>query len=134
MHAPNIGGSALQPILDGLTTGPNARFPDEATRAGKTRACRYRAFVPYPGSCAPAIDRARARNRRVAPRTTTVCGGSWSDAGKGNREQNCQRSHALLLQTPRRISIAHRTAFAGPSSRRNAGKAALAKEVYVGLQ
>jgi len=115
--------SALEPILDGLPTGPIARFPDVAKSAGRTRACRYRAFVPYLGSCAPAIDDARPRNRRVAPRTTTVCGSSRSDTGKGNCEQNCKRSHALLLQNPRRASIAHHTAFAGLSWRRHAGKA-----------
>jgi hypothetical protein len=50
----------------------------------------------------------------------SIRGNSWPDAGKGNREQNCKHSHALLLQNPRRISIAYRTAFAGLSSRRGA--------------
>ena len=92
--------ATLEPILDGLPTGPKASFPDVARWAGRTRACRCGAFVPYLGACAPAIDHARARNCRVAPRTTTVCGCSRSDGRKGNCEQNCKRSHALLLQNP----------------------------------
>jgi hypothetical protein len=112
--------SALEPILDGLPTGPLPRLPDVAIPAGRTRACRCRAFVSYPGSCAPAVHHAAAGNRGVTAHAASIRGSSWPDAGKGNREQNCKHSHALLLQNPRRISIAHRTAFAGLSSRRGA--------------
>jgi len=75
----------LEPILDGLPTGPLARLPDIAKRAGRTRACRDGAFVPYLGSSAPAIDYAPAGNCRVAPRTAAVCCGSRDEAGKNNR-------------------------------------------------
>ena len=73
--------ATLEPILDGLPTGPLARLPFVANRAGRTRACRDRAFVPYLGSRTPAIDYAPAGNRRVAPRTAAVCCGSRDEAG-----------------------------------------------------
>ena len=74
------------PIPDGLLTGLKTTAPDESGRAGRTRACRNRAFVPYVGSSAPAIDYARAVNRRVAPRTAAEsCCSSRDEAGKDNR-------------------------------------------------
>ena len=84
-NAIEVVEATLEPILDGLPTGPLARLPDVANRAGRTRACRDRAFVPYLGSSAPAIDYAPAGNRRVAPRTAAVCCGSRDEAGKDNR-------------------------------------------------
>ena len=73
--------ATLEPILDGLPTGPLARLPDVAKWAGRTWACGDGAFVPYPGSSAPPIDYAPAGNRRVAPRTAAVCCGSRDEAG-----------------------------------------------------
>jgi hypothetical protein len=72
--------ATLEPILDGLPTGPLARLPDV-----RTRTCRDRTFVPYLGPSAPAIDYARAGNRRVAPRTAAVCCGSRDEVGKDKR-------------------------------------------------
>jgi len=95
--------ASLEPIPDGLPTGPAKRLPDEANRAGRTRARRDRAFVPYFGSSAPAVDSARAGNRRVTPWTTTGCCSSRDEAGKDNREQNCRLSHARSSRTRRSL-------------------------------
>jgi len=90
------------PIPDGLLAGLKTTAPDETGRAKRTRACCDRAFVPYVGSSAPAINYARAGNRRVAPRTAKAesCCSNGDEAGKHNRYQNCTRSHALPLQNP----------------------------------
>ena len=89
---PACSGSerASDPIPDGQLTGLKTTAPDVTVRARRPRACRYRAFVRDGSSSAPAIDHARAPNRSVAPRTTAVCGSSWAEVGKDDREQNCK--------------------------------------------
>jgi len=76
---------ALEPVPDGLPTRPIAGFPDVTAAARRTGAGNGGAFIPYPGARTPAIDHARARNRRMASGSATVCGSRRPDAGKCNR-------------------------------------------------
>src|ERR1700730_3669335 len=82
--------SALEPILDGLPTGALARLPDVAIPAGRTRACRCRAFVSYPSSCAPAVHHAAAGNRGVTatPHPSAAAAGPMPERVTANRIVN----------------------------------------------
>src|SRR6478752_4639495 len=87
-HLARINHTTLSPILDGLPTGPRARFPDVTSAARRTRTGSDRAFVPYLGSRPPSVDHARAANRSMTPRTAAVSGSSRADAGKDHHGQN----------------------------------------------